>query len=89
MLKVGGIQKTQVFRQAESRGFAARFSRLHFAARIGGSTAFASRRPRTRDNIPPATQASKSSKGQILWAVENFYDHSIPLLINDTKTDKQ
>ena len=25
--------------------------------------------------------ASKSSKGQILRAVENFYDHSIPLLL--------
>ena len=31
---MGGIQKTQVFRQAESRGF---------AARIGGSAAIASR----------------------------------------------
>ena len=29
-----------------------------FAARIGGSAAIASRWPRTRDNIPPATQAN-------------------------------
>ena len=28
VVKVGGFQKTQVFRQAESRGFTARFSRL-------------------------------------------------------------
>ena len=33
----------------ESRGF---------VARIGGSAAIASRWPRTRDNIPPATQAN-------------------------------
>ena len=31
----------------------------HFAARIGGSAAIAARWPRTRDNIPPATQARK------------------------------
>ena len=34
VLKVGGIQKTQVIRQAESRGFAARFARFARARRL-------------------------------------------------------
>ena len=36
------------------------------AARIGGSAAIASRWPRTRDNIPPATQARNSLTYSIL-----------------------
>ena len=40
---------------------ARQYSAWYFAARIGGSAAIASRWPRTRDNIPPATQA-KSEK---------------------------
>ena len=47
---MGGTQKTQVFQQAESRGF---------AASIGGSTAIALRWPCMHDNILPATQAIK------------------------------
>ena len=46
-------------RAAESRGEweGAALESRGFAARIGGSAAIASRWPRTRDNIPPATQA--------------------------------